>query len=72
MLAARWSEDLQWREGTEPEPQFVVLCYEARLADPTKNLKNSYYISRLEPDSFPMFVEEVEDLIARTPKRARS
>lgn len=72
VLSVRWSEDVRWDEGCEPEPQFVALCYEARLADPHANQKNSRYISRMEDDSVPMSIEEVEDLIARTPKRART
>ena len=72
VLAVRWSEDVQWSEGLEPEPQFVVLCYEARLADPHANQTHSSYLNRMLPDSSPMSVEEVEDLIARAPKRART
>ena len=50
----------------------VALCYEARLADPTKNQKHSHYISRMVPVSFAMSIEDVDERIARTPKRPRT
>ena len=50
----------------------AVLCYEARLADPTANQKVAYYINRMEDECFSASVEDVDDWIKRSPKRART
>jgi len=64
VLVVRWSEEFD-------PPQNVVLCYEARLADPHANQTHSSYISRMSDECFPASIEEVDDWIERSPKRAR-
>ena len=62
VLVVRWIPDRE---------QFAVLCYEARLADPTKDPKSRVYIGRMKGECFSASVEDVDDWIERSPKRAR-
>ena len=64
VLVVRYSKEFN-------PPQNIVLCYDARLADPDANQTSKRYTGRMTEHCFAATVEEVEEWIARTPKRAR-